>query len=155
QMCAIHGEHLKPVALDVTHPACDLGRRTVPRDAGGILVRRQAGLTRGESTDRTELDPRLPVNAPAGRAEDVADDRDADEGGTQHVQVDAEAEQETSARLRCLGHWSLPGTGRRCATSHATTSETCCGVNGVAPPSPRQSGISRSDRPAMTVVLTC
>jgi len=32
----------------------------------------------------------LPVGAPAGRAEDVADDRDADEGGTQHVQEDAE-----------------------------------------------------------------
>src|SRR2546426_12252778 len=121
-MRAIHGEHLKPVALDVTHPACDLGRRTVPRDAGGILVRRQAGLTRGESTDCTELDPRLPVSAPAGRAEDVADDRDADEGGTQHVQVDGEAEQGTSAWLRCWCHWSPPGNGRRCATGHSPTS---------------------------------
>src|SRR6266545_6461085 len=96
-MCAIHGEHLKPVALDVTHPARALGRRTIPRDADGILVRRQARLARGETTDRTELDPRLPVGAPAGRAEDVPDDRDADEGGTQHVQEDAEAEQEASA----------------------------------------------------------
>src|SRR2546428_14183403 len=112
-MRAIHGEHLKPVALDVTHPACDLGRRTVPRNAGGILVRRQAGLTRGESTDCTELDPRLPVSAPAGRAEDVADERDADEGGTQHVQGDAEAEQGNPAWLRCLGSLRLPGTGRR------------------------------------------
>src|SRR6266849_5983468 len=148
-MRAIHGEHLKPVALDVTHPARDLGRRTVPRDADGILVRRQARLAGGESTDRTELDPRLPVSAPAGRAEDVADDRDADEGGTQHVQEDAEAKQEASARLRCWRHWSLPGTGRRCATSHATTSETCCGVNRAVPPAPRQSGMPRSERPAM------
>src|SRR3989442_15422549 len=116
-MRAIHGEHLKPVALDVTHPACDLGRRTVPRDAGGILVRRQAGLTRGESTDCTELDPRFPVRAPAGRAEDVAGGRDAHEGGTQHVQGDAEAEQETSAGLRFWGHWSLPGTRPPCAAS--------------------------------------
>src|SRR5258706_6542414 len=154
-MRAVHGEHLEPLTLDVTHPAGDLGRRTVPRDADGILVRRQACLARRESTDRTELDPRLPVGAPAGRAEHVADDRDADEDGTQNVQEDAEAGQGTSARLRCWCHWTLPGTGRRCATSHATTSETCCGINGVVPPPPRQSGIPRSDRPAMTVVLTC
>src|SRR3989442_4822666 len=127
-MRAIHGEHLEPVALDVTHPARDLGRRTVPRDADGILVCRQARLPRGESIDRTKLDPRLPVGAPAGRTEDVADDRDADDGGTQHVQENAEAEQETSARLRCWCHWSLPGTGRRWATTHATTSEIWCRV---------------------------
>src|SRR5262245_66509394 len=85
-MRAIHREHLKAVALDVTHPACDLGGRTVPRNADGILVRRQARLAGGESPDLTELDPRLPVRAAAGRAEDVADDRDADEGSAQHVQ---------------------------------------------------------------------
>src|SRR2546428_13197541 len=99
-MCAIHGEHLKPVALDVTHPARDLGRRTVPRDADGILVRRQARLAGGESTDRTQLDPRLPVSAPAGRAEDVADDPDADEGGPHHVPENPEGETETPARRR-------------------------------------------------------
>src|SRR5262245_18763285 len=154
-MRAIHGEHLKPIALDVADPARDLGGRTVPCDADGILVRCQAGLPRGKSTDRTELDPRLPVGAPARPAEDVADDRNTDEGGAQHVQEDTEAEQEASARLRWWRHWSLPGTGRRWATTHATTSETCCGVNGAVPPSPRQSGIPRSERPAMTVVLRC
>src|SRR3989442_15236510 len=112
-MCAINGEHLKPVARDVTHPARDRGRRTVPRDADGILVRRQARLAGGESTDRTQLDPRLPVSAPAGRAEDVADDPDADEGGTQHVQENAEAKKKAPARLRCWRHWSPPGTRRR------------------------------------------
>src|SRR5262249_8461261 len=133
----------------------DLGRRAVPGDADGILVRRQPRLPRRESTDRAELDPRLPVSAPAGPAENVADDGDADEGGPQHVQEDAETEQEASARLRWWRHWSLPGTGRRWATTHATTSETFCGVNGAVAPSPRQSGIPRSERPAMTVVLRC
>src|SRR5215470_8231656 len=103
-MRAVHGEHLEPAALDVTHPARDLGGRAVPCDAQGILVRRQPCLSRGESTDRAELDPRLPVSAPARRAEDVADDRDADEGGPQHVQEDAEAEEETPARLRYWRH---------------------------------------------------
>src|SRR5262249_46429077 len=97
EMRAIHREHLKAVALDVTHPACDFGGRAAPRDADGILVCRQARLASGESLDPTELDPRLAVRAAAGRAEDVADDRDAHEGSSQHVQEDAEAEQETSA----------------------------------------------------------
>src|SRR5262245_20538161 len=114
-MRAIHGEHLESVSIDVAHPARDLGRRTVPRDADGILVRRQARLPRGESPDLTELYPRLPVCAPARRAEDIADDRDTNQGSPQHVQEDAEAEQETPARLRCWCHWSLPGTGRRWA----------------------------------------
>jgi len=99
-MRATHSEYLKPIALDVAHPARDLGGCTVPRDADGILVRRQARLPGGESTDGTELDPRLPVGAPPGCAEDVANDRDADERGTHHVQEDAQAEQEASARLR-------------------------------------------------------
>src|SRR5262245_1415117 len=99
-MRAVHGEHLKPLALDVAYPARDLGGCAVPRDADGILVRRQARLPRGESTDGTELDPRLPVGAPPGCAEDVADDRNTDERGAQHVQDDAEAEQEAPARLR-------------------------------------------------------
>src|SRR2546428_13671729 len=99
-MCAIHGEHLKPVALDVTHPARDLGRRTVPRDADGILVRRQARLAGGESTERTELDPRLPVSAPAGRAEDVGDAPAADAGGPPHVPEASPAKQDSSPRPR-------------------------------------------------------
>src|SRR3989442_8429173 len=154
-MRAVHGEHLEPLTLDVPHPAGDLRRRAVPRDAAWILVRRQARLARGESADGTERDPRLPVGASAGRPEDVSDDWNTDQGGAEHVQRDAEPEQESSARLRAWRHGSLPGAGRRCATSQATTSETCCGVSGAAAPSSRQSGMPRSERPAMTVVLRC
>src|SRR5438445_3170615 len=154
-MRAVHGEHLKPLTLDVAHPTGDLRGRAVPRDAGRILVRCQSSRARGEAADRTERDPGLPIGAPARWPEDISHDRDADQGGAEYVQADAEPEQESSSRLRAWRHGSLPGAGRRCATSQATTSETCCGISGAAAPSSRQSGMPRSERPAMTVVLRC
>src|SRR5262249_6815026 len=110
EMRAVHREHLEPLTLDVTHPAGDLRRRAVPGDANGILVRRQARLARGESPDGAERDPRLPVGAAAGRPEDVADDGNAHQGSPEHVQRDAEPEQESSTRLRLRRHGSLPRT---------------------------------------------
>src|SRR6266542_487432 len=152
-MRAIHGEHLKPLTLDVADPAGDLRGDAVPRDANGILVRRQARLAGGKGARRTERDPGLAVAGPGARAHEVAHDRDADQQGAEPIEHDAQPEQKSPARLDAWRHGSLPGTGRRCATSQATTSETCCGVNGVAVSPSRQSGIPRSERPAMTVVL--
>src|SRR5262249_40830336 len=99
-MGAIHGEHLKPLTLDVAHPTGDLRGRAVPGNADRILVRPQTRLARGERGDRTERDPRLSVGPSAGGSEDVSHDRDADERGSEHVEGDAKPEQEATARGR-------------------------------------------------------
>src|SRR5262249_26480802 len=100
EMRAIHREDLIPVTVDVAHPARDLRRRAVPRDADRILVRGQTRLARGESARCSELDPGLPVAASGRRSEEIADDGNADQRGPQHVQAEAEPEQESPARLR-------------------------------------------------------
>src|SRR5437762_14377605 len=96
-MRAVHGEHLKPLTLDVAHPTGDLRGRAVPRDADRILVRRQPRFACGERANRTKAGPRLPVGAPARWPEERSHDRDAHEGGTGDVQPDVDPEQEPSA----------------------------------------------------------
>src|SRR5207247_4045726 len=150
QVRAIHGEHLKSLTRNAANPTGDLGGCAVPGHANGILVGGQPRLAGGESVYRTQRNPRLSIRASAGGAEDVSHDGDADQRGPEHVETHPEPEQEASTRLRQRRHGSLPGTGRRCATSQATTSEICCDVNGAAAPSSRQSGIPRSERPAIT-----
>src|SRR5262249_14790393 len=100
QMRAIHGEHLKPLTLDVAHPTGDLRRRAVPRDANRILVRGQTCFAHRKPADRTQWDPRLAVDVSAGRAGEESDDGKADERRPEHVEGDAEPEQEASARWR-------------------------------------------------------
>src|SRR5437016_59689 len=87
------------LAADTPHPARDLRRRAVPRDAERVVIRRQARLTFGEAADSAERDPRL-SSAAANRSEDVSDDRDASQHGGDGAQSCAQREQESAPRRR-------------------------------------------------------
>src|SRR5262249_2504656 len=97
EMRAVHGEDLEAICLEAPDPAGDLRRVPVPLDPERILVYREARLALGKFRGRAELDPRLSPEAPRGR-QDVADHRDADEGGSDDVQRKPETEKKASSR---------------------------------------------------------
>src|SRR5262245_40364326 len=94
-MGAIDRKHLEALAVHSPHPAGNVRRRSIPGYAKGILIRGKPGLPGREALDRAQLDPRL-LGAPANRPEKIADDGYAHESRGDHVQPDAELEQEAA-----------------------------------------------------------
>src|SRR5271157_2844762 len=175
-MRAVHRKYLKTVALEPAHPASDLRRGAIPDHSVRVLVDGEASFPLREAPDRTKIDPAL-RGPPRERAQQVAQDRNPQERERQSIQRQTELEQEAAAGRRCqsrelvvgahgvpssregaicerpenLYSFGRPTTGARWAAIQATRSDTCSELSGV-PCFPRQSGIPRSVRPAITAV---
>src|SRR5262245_48519980 len=97
EMRAVDREDLKPLVVDSPHPAWDIGGGPVPGDPERVFERRQPRLALGKALDEPQLDPGLGAT-PTDGAEEIADHRDADQGGRYHVQGEAQLEQEAATR---------------------------------------------------------